>query len=157
MKKNIVKVLAACAAFFCLGTALYAKTLKPAKVDLKSVSKLIEKKYSPKIDKEDARIAIKSKGTSFVKLNDTKMVVTVSSKWTLKDGVSETEAAVIANKINAGYPLVQAAYRDATRDEGAQFVLEASLPYVGGLDSENLNCVIEAYVKAAEKLEELVK
>ena len=138
MKRNLLKVAFVSAALVCVGTYASAKTLKASKVDVKAVSKLIDGDYKPKLDKEDQRVSIKSKGTSFVKLNETKQVV-------------------IANKVNSSFSLVQASFREATRDEGETFVLEASLPYMGGLDSANLNYVLSQYVEAAEKLDELLK
>ena len=131
MKRNLLKAALVSAALVCVGTYASAKTLKASKVDVKAVSKLIDGDYKPKLDKEDQRVSIKSKGTSFVKLNETKQVVTVSSKWSLKSGLSAVDAAVIANKVNSSFSLVQASFREATRDEGETFVLEASLPYMG--------------------------
>lgn len=157
MKRNLLKAALVSAALVCVGTYASAKTLKASKVDVKAVSKLIDGDYKPKLDKEDQRVSIKSKGTSFVKLNETKQVVTVSSKWPLKSGFSAVDAAVIANKVNSSFSLVQASFREATRDEGETFVLEASLPYMGGLDSANLNYVLSQYVEAAAKLDELLK
>lgn len=157
MKKAFLRISALSFAFLCAASAVSAKTIKASKVDVKTVSKLIDGNYKPKLDKDNMRISIKSSGASFVKLNETKKIVVISSKWSLKEGTNSAGAAVLANVINSSYGMVQASYRDATRDEGETFVLETTLPYVGGLDSDNLNFAIAQYVDAAERLEELLK
>ncbi|MBR4630609.1 MAG: hypothetical protein IKO57_09235 [Treponema sp.] len=157
MKKNIIKVVSATVLLACVGGVSFAKTLKAEKVDLKAVSKIIDSDFKPKIEKDGTKIAIKSNGSSFVKLNDTNKILSVSSRWQLKEGVTAVDAAVLANKINSEFNLVQASFRDATRDESECFVLEAAISYAGVLDSNNLNYTIKQYTEAAAKLESLLK